>query len=74
MGEAREQEHGMSKQQLIERIQQVNRSADEGFLVHFNQEALEKYLQRLDLTRGRRGRPSVWVRTGESPAVATREH
>lgn len=64
----------MSKEQLIDEIRRLNRTADGQFLVHFKLEALEQYLKRLSLTSGGRGRASVWVRTGASPAVVARLH
>ncbi len=64
----------MSKQQLIEQIHALNRSAQPEFLVTFDQQALEDYLKRLALTQSARGRASVWVRTGQSPASFTRLH
>jgi hypothetical protein len=62
----------MSKQQIIEQIRQMNRSAPENLLVQFDQEALENYLKRLSLTTAGRGRASRWVRNTSSPAVVTR--
>ncbi|MCE9590184.1 MAG: hypothetical protein K8S99_06635 [Planctomycetes bacterium] len=64
----------MSKEQLIDEIRRLNRTADSQFLVHFKPEMLEEYLKRLALTVSARGRASVWVRTGISPAVVTRVH
>jgi len=64
----------MSKQQMIEQIRQMNRSAPEAFLIHFNEQALETYLKRLSLARGGRGPSSRWVRTGDAPAAVTRVH
>lgn len=64
----------MSKQQVIEQIRSFNRTAEEGFLTHFDQPALENYLKRLELARVGRGRQSVWVRSGAAPAACTREH
>jgi hypothetical protein len=61
----------MSKQQLIEAIREMNRSADETFLVHFNQPALEDYLRRLSMAQAGRGRMSRWVRAGHTPSVTT---
>ena len=63
----------MSKHELIERIRQINRSAPTDFLVHFEPKALEDYLSRLSLPLHGRGPRSVWVRTGNHPAVCTRE-
>lgn len=62
----------MSKQQMIEQIRERNRSASNEFLVKFDEEALRTYLRRLSTLQGNRGRSSVWVRTGISPASMTR--
>lgn len=64
----------MSKLQLIEAIRSHNRSAQDEFLINFDQEVLETYLSRLVNVQGKRGRDSVWVRQGTTPAVATRVH
>ena len=61
----------MSKHQIIDRIRQQNRSADVAFLATFNEEALNTYLKRLVLTRGK---SSGWVREGKAPAAVTRLH
>lgn len=62
----------MSKQKIINEIRQHNQSADQSFLSLFNEQSLRKYLFRLTTLQGRRGRSSVWVRPGDSHAVATR--
>ncbi len=62
----------MSKQQMIEQIQLKNRSASPEFLERFDELALRTYLLRLTTVVGHRGRGSVWVREGNSPAIATR--
>lgn len=62
----------MSKQQMIDAIRQHNRSAEAEFLIEFDESALKSYLQRLTMVQGGRGRGSVWVRTGETPAIVTR--
>jgi hypothetical protein len=64
----------MSKHQMIEAIREVNRSVGLEFLQRFDESALESYLRRLNLIRASRGRDSTWVRTGPSPAAATRLH
>jgi hypothetical protein len=64
----------MSKQQIIEQIRQMNRSAPENLLVQFDQDALENYLKRLSMAQAGRGRASRWVRNTSSPAVVTREY
>lgn len=61
----------MSKHQLIDQIRRQNRSADIGFLATFNEEALNRYLKRLVLSRGK---SSGWVREGKAPAAVTRLH
>ncbi len=66
-------ENGMSKQQMIEMIRERNQSASNDFLVKFDEEALRNYLHRLTSLQGRRGRTSVWVRTGIAPASVTRQ-
>jgi hypothetical protein len=62
----------MSKQQVIDAIKERNRSASTDYLVNFNQQALEDYLQRLTLIQGRRGRNSIWVRHTTERSVVTR--
>ena len=62
----------MSKQQMIEAIRQHNRSANTEFLVSFDEQTLASYLRRLTTIQGRRGRMSVWVREGDTPAIVTR--
>lgn len=64
----------MSKQQLIDEIRIHNRSAQDSFLVTFDQQVLETYLRRLQTVQNTRGPKSVWVREGDSPAVITRVH
>lgn len=63
----------MSKQQMIDLIQQRNRSASSEFLVKFDEEALQNYLSRLTTLQDHRGRATVWVRKGISPACITRK-
>lgn len=65
-------EFAMSKQQMIEQIRERNRSASNDFLVKFDEEALQNYLQRLTTLQGHRGRSSVWVRKGIAPASVMR--
>jgi hypothetical protein len=59
----------MTKQQVIDRIRQYNRSAEREFLVWFDQGQLESYLLRLSRISGCRGPSSIWVREGDTPAV-----
>ena len=62
----------MSKQQMIEQIQRRNRSASDEFLGGFDEPTLKAYLNRLTNVLGHRGKTSVWVRQGSSPAIVTR--
>lgn len=62
----------MSKYQMIEAIRKQNQSAAINFLSGFDEGSLSIYLKRLQLTDHPRGRQSVWVRRGPSPAVITR--
>lgn len=57
----------MSKDVLIETIQQHNPTAGQEFLMRFNEAALERYLTHLQyLTHPRN---AGWVRAYETPAV-----
>ncbi len=62
----------MSKEQMIQAIRQRNRSASMEYLVRFNEQALETYLQRLTRVMGHRGPDSRWVRQTTDPCVCTR--
>ena len=62
----------MGKLQIIEAIRKQNQSAAVTFLSGFDEGSLTTYLKRLQLTDHPRGRQSVWVRRGPSPAVITR--
>lgn len=59
----------LSKQQLIERIRDVNRSALREWLDAFNDSQLRRYLEHLQLTREPRSVASRWVRDGSIPAL-----
>jgi hypothetical protein len=58
-----------SKNELIERIRQINRSADHEWLARFDDQKLFDYLEHLQLLMEPRGRHSRWQRRGDSPAV-----
>ncbi len=62
----------ISKPKTIDAIQQINQSAGRDWLDTFATSALCRYLDRLELTLGPRGRQSTWVRLDEDPAVVTR--
>lgn len=63
----------MSKQQLIEAIQVHNRSATQDFLMGFNEEALNNYLNHLEYRRRPRNGSARWIRPVETPAIVTRQ-
>lgn len=60
------------KPKVIEAIQLINPSAKRDWLDSFRTRSLRRYLDRLELTRGPRGRDSTWVRRHETPAIVTR--
>jgi len=62
----------MSKHEMIEAIRERNRSANEAFLLSFDEQTLQSYLQRLTSLTDHRGRDSVWVRHSTSRSVVTR--
>ena len=62
----------MSKQQLIDAIQQHNRSATQEFLFTFDEQALSNYLSHLVYRTRPRGVASRWIRPTETHAVVTR--
>jgi hypothetical protein len=62
----------IKKPKIIDEIQQINQSARRDWLDTFATSALCRYLDRLELTLGPRGRQSIWVRHDEGPAVVTR--
>jgi hypothetical protein len=74
---SREQKTGAasmsSRPHVIDAIQQINHSAQRDWLERFTSTSLRGYLKRLELTLGPRGRSSMWTRTGETPAVVTRQ-
>lgn len=63
----------MSKSQLIEGIQQINQSAHHDWLSLFDVSALKRYLDHLHWQLEPRGRQSVWIRDGDTPAILTRQ-
>jgi len=63
----------LNKNQIIEGIQQINRSARQEWLSLFDVSALSRYLDHLQRTLEPRGGHSIWVRPNETNAVVTRE-
>lgn len=62
----------MSKQQLIDSIQQFNPSARREFLTDFDKEELDRYLNHLRFTKMPRGANHEWIRRGDSAAIVMR--
>lgn len=62
----------LSKSQLIEGIQQLNRSAQRDWLDLFDASALRRYLDHLHWMLGPRNGNNAWMRPDETRAVLTR--
>jgi hypothetical protein len=63
----------LTKTQLIEAISQINQSARHEWLSLFDVAALRRYFEHLQWQLEPRGRKSVWVREGDTPAILTRQ-
>ena len=63
----------LSKEHVIQAIQQINRSARQEWLALFDVSALRRYLDHLQRTLEPRGGHSIWVRPNETHAIVTRE-
>ncbi|MDZ4831106.1 MAG: hypothetical protein SGJ09_13035 [Phycisphaerae bacterium] len=61
-----------NKNELIDRIRQINLSADGRWLEAFDQRALMDYLEHLQVVMEPRGRNSIWRRRGDTAAVVGR--
>jgi len=62
----------MSKQEIVIEIRKCNQTADEAFLMSFDDQALSNYLERLKRLNHQRGAQSVWVRQGETHSIVCR--
>jgi hypothetical protein len=62
----------LSKQQVIDSITQINRSARRDWLEVFEMPALRRYLDHLQRTLEPRGGRSRWIRPGDTRAVVTK--
>ena len=61
----------LTREQVVDRIISINRSASPAFLERFAEPQLRHYLEHLTHTEEQR--PSVpWVRRGETPAIVGR--
>ncbi|MEL7473735.1 MAG: hypothetical protein AAGK04_10500 [Planctomycetota bacterium] len=62
----------LSREQILERILEINPGATTDFLADFDHTTLADYLDRLIRLRDQRGSGSRWVRRSGPPAVASR--
>lgn len=62
----------LTREQVIDRIMEFNRSARAEFLGSFDDQRLVHYLDHLVQTAKPRGPDAVWLRRGESPAIMSR--
>lgn len=62
----------LNKDQIIDNIRQINRSARKDWLMVFDTSALRRYLDHLQHTLEPRGGHSVWVRGEDGRPVVTR--
>lgn len=60
----------LTREQVVDRIITINRSASSDFLQRFAEPELRHYLEHLTHTDQRRNVP--WVRRGETPAIVGR--
>lgn len=60
----------LTREQVVDRIITINRSASPAFLQRFAEPQLRHYLEHLTHTDERRNVP--WVRRGETPAIVGR--
>jgi len=63
-------ECGLSREQLMDRIAELNPSASPEFLARFGLESLGNYFDHLISAQEPRGRMARWVRRGETPAIS----
>ena len=60
----------LTREQVVDRIITINRSASPAFLERFAEPQLRHYLDHLTHTEQRRNVP--WIRRGETPAIVGR--
>ncbi|MBX3363585.1 MAG: hypothetical protein KF866_02360 [Phycisphaeraceae bacterium] len=64
----------LTREQVVDRIINLNPSSDADFLRTFSDDELSIYLQRLDAIQEPRGRRAVWVRRNGPPGISSRRH
>ena len=62
----------LNKNQLIDSIRQINRTAKAEWLAMFDISSLRHYLDNLQRTIEPRGQDSRWIRLGETPPIIGR--
>lgn len=62
-----------TREQVMDRIMELNPSVKPEFLDRFKDELLRAYLSRLEAIQEPRGRRATWVRRTKSPAIVVRE-
>lgn len=66
---ASEPEPRLTREQLVDRILEINPSATRAYLARFRPDNLSNYLDRLLHAREPRGPGSAWERRAETPAI-----
>ncbi|QYU69196.1 hypothetical protein J4558_03365 [Leptolyngbya sp. 15MV] len=59
----------LTREQVVDRIIEINPSATVAFLSRFEERPLRAYLDHLIVGKAPRGPASVWIRPGDSPAI-----
>ena len=62
----------LSREQVVEQIISINRSATAEYLDQFEQRSLDTYLDHLISSQQPRGRHARWDRPGDTPAMMSR--
>ncbi|MFK7883132.1 MAG: hypothetical protein AB8F26_02975 [Phycisphaerales bacterium] len=62
----------LNREQVVDQILTINRSATADYLNQFAEPQLNNYLDHLINTQAPRGRDSRWDRPGDAPAIMTR--
>ncbi|MBL4697374.1 MAG: hypothetical protein JKX70_00930 [Phycisphaerales bacterium] len=62
----------LSREQVVDQIISINRSATAEYLEQFEQRSLDTYLDHLISSQQPRGRHARWDRPGDTPAMMSR--
>lgn len=62
----------LTREQVVDQILTINRSATADYLNQFAEPQLNTYLDHLINTQAPRGRDARWDRPGDAPAIMTR--